>query len=273
MRRRPRLNLLGAVLAPILGLAQPPAAAAIDNSAPAAAAATSTGPPPPLQLCLSDFPPFNAAHLSEGGPLGRIAVQAFARAGLRAELRFMPWARVLKEGEAAQCLIAGLWRNPARDQLFAYAGPYYQVELGYFTLKDLARPPERLGDAQAGRLCVQRGTYLPEPLLPVQALLQMNTDLSGCLRMMGTGRVDMVFGARVAGQHYLDSPAGLDLRSQIAWRGPALEVKDHLLAIHKTHPQRDALIQAFNRGLAQLRADGSYQRLLQAGGLGSPPGP
>lgn len=260
--RQPLLGLLlSLLLAP--GLALGAGAEAPATGEPGEAAA-------PLQLCLSEFAPFNASGLSEGGPLGRIAVQAFARAGIRAELRFMPWARVIKEAEAAQCLIAGLWRNEARDQLYAYAGPYYQVELGYFTLKSLPRPAEPLSPAQASRICVQRGAYLPAALQEHQSLLQMNVDLAGCLRMLATGRVDTAFGARAAGQHYLDSAAGRDLGGSIAWRGPALELKDHLLAIRKTHPQREALIQAFNRGLAQLRADGSYQRLLSAGGLSGP---
>ncbi|MFY8118811.1 MAG: substrate-binding periplasmic protein [Roseateles sp.] len=256
--RQPQLLLLLALGLPLGARAESPASAEPGGTAA------------PLQLCLSEFAPFNASGLSEGGPLGRIAVQAFARAGIRAELRFMPWARVVKEAEAAQCLIAGLWRNEARDQLYAYAGPYYQVELGYFTLKGMARPAESVNEAQASRICVQRGSYLPTALQQQQSQLQMNVDLSGCLRMLATGRVDIAFGARAAGQHYLESAAGRDLGGSIEWRGPALEVKDHLLAIRKTHPQREALIQAFNRGLAQLRADGSYQRLLSAGGLSGP---
>lgn len=227
-------------------------------------------PVPPVALCLSDFAPLNAATLPGGGPLGQIAVQAFARSGIRAELHFMPWARVVKEAEAAHCVIAGLWRNEARDQLFAYAGPFFEVELGYFSLRGLPAPGPKVSESDALRICVQRGTYLPAALQAVQTVLQANTDLTGCLRMLGSGRVEFAFGARVAGQYFLDSVSGQDLRSNIEWRGPALEVKEHLLAIRKTHPQRDALIQAFNRGLASLRADGSYQQLLVAGGVRAP---
>lgn len=236
-------------------------------AAPQSAPASSRNP---VVLCLSEFPPFNASNLPEGGPLARVVAQAFARAGLKTELRFLPWARVVKEAEAGECLIAGLWRNEARDQFYAYARPFFQMELGYFGLSSAERPGESVSESVASRICVQRGAYLPPALLPVQGQLQLHTDLSGCMRMLEKGRVDIAFGARGAGQQFLDSQAGKDLQASLEWKGPPVEVKEHLLALRKTHPQRDLLLQSFNRGLTLLQADGSYQRLLKAGGITPP---
>ena len=225
----------------------------------------------PVVLCLSEFPPFNASSLPEGGPLARVVAQAFARVGLRTELRFLPWARVLKEAEAGECLIAGLWRSEARDQIYAYARPVFRMELGYFGLRSAERPGESVSESVASRICVQRGAYLPPALTPIQNQLQAHTDMPGCMRMLEKGRVDIAFGARGAGQHYLDSQAGRDLQNSIEWKGPPLEVKEHLLAVRSTHPERELLLQSFNRGLGLLQADGSYQRLLKAGGITPPP--
>ncbi len=239
----------------------------------AAVAAPPASPAPSrnvVVLCLSEFPPFNASSLPEGGPLARVVAQSFARAGLKTELRFLPWARVVKEAEAGECLIAGLWRNESRDQIYAYARPFFQMELGYFGLRSAERPGESVNESVASRICVQRGAYLPPALTPIQGQLQLHTDMPGCMRMLEKGRVDIAFGARGAGQHYLESQAGRDLLNEVEWKGPPLEVKEHLLAVRNTHPQRDLLLQSFNRGLSQLQADGSYQRLLRAGGLTPP---
>ncbi|ALT77827.1 substrate-binding periplasmic protein [Paucibacter sp. KCTC 42545] len=238
----------------VLGLLQTPAMAA-----------------PSVQLCLTEFPPFNSQDLPGRGPLIEIAVEAFRRSGSSVEVHFLPWARLMKEAEEAKCAILGLWRNEARDRLFAYSQPIMQMELGYFGKRGSASDPSGPKTAGGQSICTQRGSYLSPALQQLDLRFEPVLDLPTCLRMLAKDRVDLAYGNKALGMHFLNQAANREIAALVQWKSPELESKDHLLAVLKTDPRRERILRDFNRGLASMRADGSYKTILKAGGLGDSP--
>ncbi|MCV2360083.1 transporter substrate-binding domain-containing protein [Paucibacter sp. TC2R-5] len=219
----------------------------------------------PVILCLTEFPPFNSEQLPKQGPLIELATEAFKRAGRRIDAQFMPWARALKEAEGGRCALFGIWRNAARDQVFDYSKPIIQMELGFFGRRGVAldfNDPRVLAGLLIG---IQRATYLP-PLLDNKNLrFDLGNDLLSSMRKLVRERVDLAYGNRALGQHLLASDP--DLGAAVEWKSPALEVKDHLLGFAKSYEGGGALLKGFNKGLDSMKADGSYRKILSAGGL------
>ncbi|WP_168224644.1 substrate-binding periplasmic protein [Rhodoferax aquaticus] len=193
-----------------------------------------------------------------------IAVEAFARAGITAKPTFMPWARILKVSEKAECAILGIWRNAERDRLYQYSQSILKQELGFFGLRsdnhDL-NDPKVMASLVIG---IQRGTYLSPSLVDKGYHFEETTDLQGSLLKLGKRRLDLVFGNRDAGQRMIQSQGEL---ASIEWKKPGLEAKDSYLAFVNNYPGQDALIKAFDKGLNSMRIDGSLKRILQNAGI------
>ena len=216
-------------------------------------------------VCVGDFPPYNSPRLPRLGPVIALASEAFARGGYEMRPEFMPWARILKEGEDGRCLILGIWRNAARDQLFDYSSPLIEQELGFFirrgALHDV-RSPEALRRLRIG---VERGSYLPELLRDPGLQLDLASALNSNLRKLAKDRIDLAFGAKDAGLYMLTREP--ELRARVEWLAPGLESKPTYLAFSRRAPDADAMRAAFEQGLQAMKADGSYRRLLKAAGL------
>ncbi|MEJ5999235.1 substrate-binding periplasmic protein [Paucibacter soli] len=212
---------------------------------------------PAVPLCASEFPPYSGAQLPGQGVMIELAAQAFKRQGLQASASFMPWARVIKLGEQGACIIVGIWRNEQRDQLYSYSRPMLRQELGFFARMGSAPDLRRLQDLRLG---VERGSYVSAELQEPGLQIDLASDQKGNFRKLALGRVDLVFSERATGQFLL--AAEPELGRQIEWRAPRLEFKNAHLAMSKNHPQARAWLDAFDLGLAAMKADGSYARLL-----------
>lgn len=245
-----------------LGLA---ASAGVHTASSAAPATQAGGTQPSVRVCVGDFPPYNSPRLPRMGPVFDLAQQAFQRAGYTMQAEFMPWARIMKEGEEGRCLILGIWRNAARDQLFSYSAPLLEQELGFFARRGETpelSSPEALRRLRIG---VERGSYLPEPLRHAELKLDPASSLTANLHKLAKDRIDLAFGERAAGQYQLAREP--ELRSRLSWLEPGLELKPTYLAFSLRDPQADVLRQAFDQGLQAMKQDGSYRRLLKAARL------
>jgi polar amino acid transport system substrate-binding protein len=197
-----------------------------------------------------------------------LAAEAFKRAGRNIDVQFMPWARALKEAEGGRCGLFGIWRNAARDLVFDYSKPIIQMELGYFGRRGVAlefNDPKVLAGLLIG---IQRATYLPPVLDNKNLRFDVGNDLLSSMRKLIRERVDLAYGNRALGQYLLNTDK--ELAAAVEWKTPALEVKDHYLGFAKNYEGGDALLKAFNKGLDSMRADGSYRKILSAGGLDMP---
>ncbi len=222
----------------------------------------------PVSICVGNFPPFNSPRLPKQGPVIEIASEAFRRAGYAVQTQFMPWARILKEGEDRKCLILGIWRNPQRDMTFNYSLSILQQELGFFGRHDaISKDWREAGALQQGLIGVERGSYLPPALQEPGLRLDLSGGIKLNLQKLARGRVELAFGNKDSGQYAIKNEPGL--QEAVQWLPPGLERKDTYLACAKNHPEQEALLSAFNQGLRSMRADGSFQRILKEAGLAS----
>ncbi|MCV2420034.1 substrate-binding periplasmic protein [Paucibacter sp. DJ2R-2] len=255
---RQRLLLAAALVAAAWGTA----ALAQGSAAPAN---SQVGSQPAVRVCVGDFPPYNSPRLPRMGPIFDLAQQAFQRVGYTMQAEFMPWARILKEGEEGRCLILGIWRNATRDQLFDYSSPLVEQELGFFVKRGSQQMTHNAESLRRLRIGVERGSYLPELLRDPGLQLDLASALNSNLRKLAKDRIDLAFGAKDAGLYMLAKEP--ELRARIDWLAPGLESKPTYLAFSRRDPQAEALRSAFEQGLAAMKADGSYRRLLKAAGL------
>ena len=218
----------------------------------------------PLQLATGEFAPYSGAALPDGGVASRIVRAAFREAGYgEPQLQFLPWGRVFHLAETAQ--VAGAFPyawNRERATLFYFSSPIYIERIIWFSTKQNDKAGK--GEWQGLRVCVPTGwnTAHLEPELKKFALrLEQPRELVQCLQLLDKGRVDlMAISDRVmqeASYRLFGEP----------WHFQPLPLHSHTNALYiiisRHHPHGQALIEAFNQGLAALRVDGRYDQLLE----------
>ncbi|QNM98546.1 substrate-binding periplasmic protein [Chitinimonas koreensis] len=225
-------------------------------AAPAAAAERVT-------LVSTDYPPYFSPNLAEDGSVAAIARAAFRAAGYEVELVFRPWARLMAEVESGQYDgVVAVWYKAERERFLAYSDPLVKTEIGFYGRRDMPIEVQNLGALTAYRVGTVRG-YANPPVFDAAGLQVEDAvdDLTN-LRKLAAGRLDLVLIDKALAAHLLRSelPAAAE---KVAWRDPPIETMPLYLGIAKRKPDYPRKLADFNRGLAEIRRNGEFARILR----------
>jgi polar amino acid transport system substrate-binding protein len=211
-----------------------------------------------------DWPPY-AWLGSDGQPRGfavRLVAAAFASQGVQVRLQAMPFARCMRDakvGLAAGCFNATI-TTENRPHYLWHETPMFEEELAIFGPADFSGGELGLADLRGRSVGYTNGYTYPTDFMQ-DPLIRRHGATSDklLLRMLLSRRVDFIL---------LNTMPGL-LRIQ---GDPALQGKVRRLgkisqdgfwiAFSKIHPEGQPLAEQFGRGLAELRRNGSYQKML-----------
>lgn len=220
----------------------------------------------PLRLVTGDdYAPFTGKALPAGGMLTQVVRAALQRSSIDSSLDWQPWNRgYLKTLRGQYDATFPYVRTPQREEVFLYSEPLFIAEQHIFSRAGEVIEVDDVSSIQGRRLCYPLG-WQPPPI--IQQLLddgQLNrhspTGLNECARLLLMDRDDFFISDRRLGETALQLtgvPSERFRRSNSAISSSTL----HLI-VPRSHPQAAVIIAQFNQGLAQLRASGDYQRLL-----------
>lgn len=218
----------------------------------------------PLQLATGEFSPYTSSSLPEGGVASRIVREAFREAGYGdLQLQFLPWGRTFHLAETAQ--IAGAFPyawNPDRAKHFYFSSPIYIERIIWYTSRD--NELARKGEWQGLRICVPAGwntAHIAFEFKQYALRLEQPRELAQCLQLLDKGRVDLM----AISDRVMDEASFRLFGEQ--WHFQPLPLHSHTNALYlivsRQYPEGQKLIEAFNQGVAALRVDGRYDRLLE----------
>jgi len=117
----------------------------------------------------------------------------------------------------------------------------------------------RLSDLRGKRVAYTNGYTYPSEFMHDSRIQKFSAVSDGALvRMLLSKRVDYILLNRTPGWMRIDATP--EARNQIKRVG-LVSMDGFWVAFSKQHPQGERLAAAFSQGLAQMRRDGSYQRL------------
>lgn len=218
----------------------------------------------PLPLATGEFSPYTGAALPDGGVASRIVRAAFREAGYGdPQLQFLPWGRTFHLAETAQ--VAGAFPyawNPDRAKHFYFSSPIYIERIIWYSSRgnDMARK----GEWHGLRVCVPAGwntAHIDAEFKQYALRLEQPRELDQCLQMLDKGRVDLM----AISDRVMDEASFRLFGEQ--WHFQPLPLHSHTnalyLIISRHYPEGQKLIEAFNQGVAALRVDGRYDRLME----------
>ena len=222
-----------------------------------------------LRLVGDAWPPFTDATMVNGGLATELVTTALARAGYISEFQQVPWTRALLGlGEGRYDIIVNAWYSEDRTRIGQFSAGYLMNRVVF--LRPKGSEVLYRGDyteLHPYSIAVVRGySYAAgfdgdEKLhkVPVQ-----NFPLAA--RMLVAKRVQLTLEDEMVARYHLlrESPR---VRANIEFLPVPLSENRLRILVSLKHPDHEKIVADFDREMAAMKADGTYDRLLQRSGL------
>lgn len=216
----------------------------------------------PIRVVIDEWPPFGGADLPDGGFTMDVTTSVLRRAGYEVEEHIVPFERALAGMESGEFDVLGhVFREPTMDQLVAYTDAFHETEIRFMAQPNLEFTFQELSNLEPYTIAVGAG-YLYEPAFDAADHLQKQevTTTLQAMQMVAKGRVDLSLDSVEVIEYLLRNEAQA-LRGQIVLKDNSLARREILTGIRKNLPNRDAILAAYNAALAEMRADGTLERI------------
>ena len=221
-----------------------------------------------LRLVFDLWPPFTDATLLNGGLATDIVSTALARAGYPSDSVQVPWARALRGvGEGRYDVLVNAWYTDDRTRLGQFSGEYLVNRVRFLKRKDAPIEYNNLQQLHTYPIAVVRG-YAYSPAFDKDASLQKVPvhSFAMAVRMVAANRVKLTLEDEYVARYYL-SRESAKVRNAVEFLPKPLSENSLHILVSLKNPQHAAIVAGFDREIAEMKADGSYARLLKQHGM------
>ena len=217
-----------------------------------------------LIVAIEPWAPFASPDLPRNGFLSALTQAALEAAGLDSRIEFMPWARALLEvRQGDRQVLMGAYYTEERAKVYWYSEPVYETRVGligldtldiatFESLRDLTGYTIGVGRGFANSKAFDAAEFLEKEIVKDQVLN---------LRKLYSGRVDMITGSfdRIP---FTAIEQDRDTE-RLVYLEPPLKTHTIHVGISRALDNGEEIRDAFDRGLAEIRANGTYERILR----------
>lgn len=214
-------------------------------------------------LLTTNYPPYSAEALPQGGAFTAAVREALALNGWGIKLRFVPWARVpteIRSGRVDAVLVC--WPREIREFGLLSSTPIYASRLGFFVRRSEAASTEvtlaRLRGVVVGTV---RSYGYPDQLAAAGVVREDAAADATNLRKLAAGRFRHVVLEQAVGNYLLGTTELAALRPQLSWKGPAFATVPLSVGVVPGQGQSASLLAALNQGLQTLHKNGRLHQL------------
>lgn len=221
-----------------------------------------------LRLVADVWPPFTDASLVNGGLATDIVTTALSRAGYASEFEQVPWARaLLGVGEGRYDVLVNAWFNEARTRFGQFSGEYLLNRVRFIKRKDEPIEYDNLQQLHEYPIAVVRGYAYSAAFDEDPGLQKIPVhNFSMAVRMLAADRVKLTLEDEYVARYYLarESPR---LRNSVEFLPQPLSENSLHILVSLKNPEHQQIVAGFDREIAAMKADGSYDRLLRQHGM------
>ncbi|OUM08923.1 amino acid ABC transporter substrate-binding protein [Pseudomonas syringae] len=225
-----------------------------------------------LRLVADPWPPFTDAMLLNGGLATDIVNTALRRAGYSTLYEQVPWARAmlgLREGR--HDVLINAWFSEDRTKVGQFSTEYLLNRIRFIKRKE--SPIGNLTHEQLHeyRIAVVRG-YAYSPAFDNDTLLKkvLVQNFSTAVRMLAAGRVDLALEDEYVARYNLALESD-EVRNRVELVPGSLSENSLHILVSLKNPNHAKIVADFDREIAAMKADGTYEELLRLHGLQPPP--
>jgi polar amino acid transport system substrate-binding protein len=221
-----------------------------------------------LRLVADAWPPFTDATLVNGGLATDIVSTALARAGYASDFEQVPWARaLLGVGEGRYDVLVNAWYTDDRTKLGQFSGEYLLNRVRFLKRKDTPIEYNNLQQLHTYPIAVVRGyAYSPEFDDDVSLQKVPVHSFSMAVRMVVADRVKLTLEDEYVARYYLARESS-KVRNAVEFLPKPLSENSLHILVSLKNPRHEQIVAGFDREIAAMKVDGSYQRLIKQHGL------
>lgn len=223
--------------------------------------------PTKIRLTNGEWAPYQSEKLPEIGAASELVTKAFEAVGIEVEYGFFPWNRAMMLVERGAWDGTFMWvLTPERERLYLPSDPLFTLREVVFYSRDNpldAQKPEDLkgkvmGALDASAFGRQFAPHIEDGSIFV-ARVPNNRQL---FQMLARGRVDFVPELETSGYQAVQEHLTEMQQEQIRHLESMTYAWSYHLLISRHIDDGPYFIDAFNRGLAILRENGEFERIM-----------
>ncbi|MBU6955037.1 transporter substrate-binding domain-containing protein [Hahella sp. HN01] len=207
------------------------------------------------------WPPF----IQEGSDPGisiALLKAAMEKEGYTVDFKILPWKRALNDVINGNIdILPGAWFTEERAKVLNYSNYYAQNSIKFIKRKGDPFEFNGLDSLSGKKVGIVSGygygdefTHATNFSRPEAGTIEAN------VKKRLSDRVDLTLEDEIVAKSVMKD-AGIDLGS-VEFTSNALSVNDLHVATGKANSQGQKIIEAYNRGLAAIKADGTYDKIL-----------
>jgi phospholipid transport system substrate-binding protein len=224
---------------------------------------------PVLKMAGHSWEPYISNQLPANGLAVNIVTEVFSRTGYQVEMEFMPWQRVVEGMTTGNIDISvASWYNETRARETQFTNPYLNNNLVIVKRKsdklNYSTPAEFKSyvNNRGYRLGVLKDYAYGDYFSEIKPLVSLNVYkyCKQLVREVANKSTDLALLDNWTVQNSLDSSKNIANHLEIM---PTLIERSLHVTISRERTDHQAIAEAFNKSLAEMKHDGSYQEILK----------
>lgn len=211
------------------------------------------------------YPPhmYQVEKTEADGLYPRLLEATIKQAGLKTEIKALPWKRALLYSASGKGAVGGAYKSDERIKTYDYSAPLYQEKLVLFINKDKPFEFNSIEDLKGKVVGVNRGWSYGQAFDTARenGLFTPNVrnDPHDNFKILALGRIDCVILDQISGDSYTRI---LGIEDKVSALPNAFSINDVYLIIPKVL-KMTPFLNDFNSALRRIREDGTYQKIVQ----------
>ncbi len=214
------------------------------------------------------WPPFLDPDEPKQGIALEIVRAALATQGMEVKMHFVPWARAIKGvKESDYDVLIGTWYTEERTQYLAYSDPYLENQIKFIKRKGDGYEYQGLDSLSGKSVAVVRGYGYGDEFLNHPGFKRPEAkDLISNLRKLVSNRVDLTLEDEIVARAMMKKEMP-ELLGKVEFTQNAMSSNKLHVTVGLSNSLKDKILNAFNTGLKEIKANGTYESILKKHGV------
>ncbi len=223
---------------------------------------------PALSIVVKEEPPYAGKNMPGNGLSMEIVQKALQLAGYETKLVFETWPRAY-EGAAIGIydVVGSIWYTEKRTRDFAFSEPYLLHEIKFIKRKSERDIKfTRMDDLDGLIIGTLKDYAYQDAFLQSRQFIRLQQNyLLQNLLLLTQGKIDLALGDVRKIDHELRQYMKGSIKDLEILPTPLI-IRGAHIAVSKGNPKHEEIIAGFNKALATMKADGSYQEIFSRHG-------